>query len=87
VSGGATVEAIISIAYGGLSRVEDRVLPCNDLTGAIADLETLNNAVEIYQAGGRGSDRGHQFLTVFNHCIKPAYVRGASLRITYPTAY
>ncbi len=87
MSGGVTVEAVVSIAYAGGSRIEDQVLVCGDLATAVSDLETLNNAVEVFLAGGRGSDRGHQFLTVFNHCFKPAYVRGASLRITYPTAH
>lgn len=78
------IEAVLTISYAGGAKSEDIIRPVGDLQAAIADLETLNNAIEVYRAGGRGSDRGLQFLTVFGHCVKPAFVLAAALRLTYP---
>lgn len=79
-----TIEAVITVAR--FERFPEEIIkPVTDLARAVSDLETLHNAVEVYRAGGRGSDRGYQLLEVFGHCVKPAYVLGASLRISYPT--
>lgn len=76
-------EAVLTIAYAGGAKSEDLVLPFDDLLKGIADLEMLHNAIEVYRAGGPGSDRAHQFHTVFGHCVKPAHVLAAALRIRY----
>jgi hypothetical protein len=79
------LQAVITIGRPSGMGDEEIVLAQDDLAAAVADLETLHNAVEVFRAGGRGSDRGYQFLTVFGHCVKPAYVRAVRLRIVYPT--
>lgn len=80
------MEAVITIARPGINAdaSEDIVRPITDLAPAVADLEKLHNAVETHRAGGPGSSRGYQFLDVFDHYVKPAYVLGAALRIAYP---
>lgn len=84
---GAKIEAVVEVLYAGGSKSEEIAYRCADLGQAVSDLETLHNAVRVFQEGGRGSDRGYQFLEIFGAWIKPAYVRGAGLRITYPESY
>lgn len=76
------VEAVVDIAHVRLG-VEELVYRCEDLNAAIADLEKLNNEVQLYLLG-QDKGRAHKFCIVFGAAIKPAYVRRAGLRVSYP---
>ncbi len=79
----SVIEAVVTIArYDG--DTEEHVYQCGQLSEAVSDLEKLHNEVLTYRDGGRGSDRGYQFCTVFGAGIKPAYVLEARVRVVYP---